>query len=570
MMDRLTVVVASWSGANREYLQETVESIKEQGIEPIVLMDDRVAGHKWDEAIETCTTEYLSLPHHDDVYLPGFFEAEVAYLDSHPECAAVFTMDYLIDGTGKRIGHNELPFPEQDSYDFAFIFAQMLERGNFLRCPSVMFRASMVKGMRYLTEECRTAGDTAMWFQVLAKHPIGIINKQLYKYRQQADSDTQKNVIGGLQLYDHYAALDYAAGLKPGLVPWAWPFVKAQKNKEREDKREENRLRELVKGACGFKFIVCHEPPDNAGTGILCADRCRRNNSGNDGEVSIFCLPNEQTYRVIERDEFPIHNGVVVLPLHPKRLGDAIAKHKPASVEIHHTLRWPADIVQYATHLHLHDSYLWCSTWHQVDSENKPCPGPTDERCLACVVPERAQETKDRLEIVRKHLPKRVYACSPWLAEHATRELGMPVKAYKWDIPPIPKFHAKKKVGYFGTFHPVKGIDVLMIAATKMPDVQFLLFTDPPDAMQWMFEGRKIIGYPNIVFMGRYLRSDLGVLANLVDVVVVPSRCESFGLVSREAAELGKKVVATNTGGMVGTVRPGDANDLIRALREAL
>lgn len=570
MNNRLTAVIMAWSGTNEVYLAETMDSIQAQGINPKVNKSEGLTATRWSDEIALCDTEYLSFPHHDDTYLPDFYKETIGYLDSHPECAAVFTMDYIIDGNGRRTGMNTLPFPERDSYDFEFIFNAMLNHGNFLRCPSVVFRTKMVKGMRY-PEECKTAADTAMWFQVLAKHPIGIINKQLYMYRQHAGSDTQKNVVGaGLQRFDHIDALEYGAKLKPLAVPWLWPFFRESQYAQREAMRDEIKGRSLVERASRVRFIVCHEAPENAGTGVLVSSRCRGFVSGDNDEVAVYVFPTQDAYRVVERNGLQLYKVYPVLPLHPQRFKEAIDKYKPDHIEFHHLLRWPDEYAQYADTVFLHDSYIWCATWHQVDSKNQPCSGSGIDKCSECVGFDRAEETRKRKETFKANLKGRVLANSSWLAGLAAKELGIEVGIHNWPVPEINRRDFKAKVGYFGSFSTVKGIDVIMVAATKMPDVLFVMFCEPPEQLKWMLDGRTVHGYPNILFCGAYVRGNMGSLVPLVDIVCVPSRCESWGLVKRECEMLGKKVVATDTGGLHGTVKPCDVNALVKAIREAI
>jgi glycosyltransferase involved in cell wall biosynthesis len=113
----------------------------------------------------------------------------------------------------------------------------------------------------------------------------------------------------------------------------------------------------------------------------------------------------------------------------------------------------------------------------------------------------------------------------------------------------------------------VKGIGVLFDAAARMPDAQFLLFSDVPPEL---LGGRKVYGFDNVVSMGGYRRSDMGVLSNLFDLAVVPSLCESWGLVKRELETLGCKVIATDAGGLGGNVRPNDPEALAEAIRRGL
>jgi glycosyltransferase involved in cell wall biosynthesis len=561
MKDRLRVVIATHKKRNEAFFKETVESIREQGIEPVIMSDDRKTAYKWDQAIEECDVEYLSLPHHDDIYRPGFFEAEVAYLDAHPECAAVFTLDKIIDEKGNVQRQTRLPFQEQDSYDFDFVLKNMMRHGNFLRCPSVMLRASMVKGMKYPDEGCGSAADTAMWFQILNKHPIGIINKPLYLYREHSASDTQKNVVGGgLAAYDHALALQYAANLRD--TDWRIHAAISQKLKERDDALVAEKTEEDGRP---LAFLLCHEPPYNAGTGILVAERVLRWDEGNSLSPRYVC-PAGGSGKFVSQ-------GVPVWTCHPNSFQDFIDEHRPRKIEYHHTLRWPLEILGVETdavkELYLHDSHLWCEMWHSFNPKTEEvCNEPAPEKCHECqgITPE---EFKRKNDYLRKVLPafSRVIANSAYTKKYADMYLGTDCVVEEPVVPELPYVRERVKVGYFGGFYPVKGVNVLLNAWRKVMWGTLYLFCDVPEQFR---DGRGIHGMDHVVCCGSYDRKHLPYLARLVDFAVVPSLNESFGLVKRELEMLGVPCLATDAGGLAGSIEAGNPGALAKAIQEEI
>src|SRR3990172_10098382 len=133
------------------------------------------------------------------------------------------------------------------------------------------------------------------------------------------------------------------------------------------------------------------------------------------------------------------------------------------------------------------------------------------------------------------------------------------------EVPELPIYRKRLRIGYFGGFYPVKGVQVLLDAMQKVRWGQLLMFCDVPADF---LKGRQLYGHDNVVVFGSYHRGNLPLLLNLVDVVVVPSINESFGLVRREVEMLGVPCIATDTGGLGGTVPPGDAEALARAIQE--
>jgi glycosyltransferase involved in cell wall biosynthesis len=116
-------------------------------------------------------------------------------------------------------------------------------------------------------------------------------------------------------------------------------------------------------------------------------------------------------------------------------------------------------------------------------------------------------------------------------------------------------------VAYIGTQDQRKGIDLLLRAipgvAREFPSAEFLIIgRDGGDSgseswRQWFldrFPG--IAGTGRVRFLGSVSKEALDELWRRIDVIVVPSRYESFGLVVIEAFARGKPVVVTDGGAL--------------------
>lgn len=534
-MNKVTAFIAAYSGTNKEWLEETVNSIRDQGIEPEVQHDEGITHQRWSKAIQECTTEYIHLAHHDDILLPDFYKETTAYLDSHPECAAVFTLDYIIDERGNRTGQTTLPFPPQDSYDFAFVLNNMIRHGNFLRCPTVVMRTSMVDKLSY--PECDSASDTAMWFNILHHAPIGIIPKHLMLYRKSSVSDTQKNIIGTLREFDHVRALRYAVSLRDALE---WDtyigYHKALHNMK--DAEDYHRVEALKKVSKHVTLIVAHEPPDNGGTGVIAADRVRKVNAGGDGRVAIYVYPSEE--RHIAEGWYA---GCPIIRCHPALLGNVAGKFRPHVIEFHHTLGWGDGILNIQTEarkeLYLHDLWMWRQHPHSDGSGQRIVPQVSGVQAI--------------------------YANGPYLQGEARKALGCSVGLFDMIELPQPAVY-KKRLAFFGGFHPTKGVGVLLQAMRRLLDYQLIMFSNVPKDLM---DGRRIYGHPNVFVMGGYRRDELPCLVGLADVVVVPSLFESYGLCAREVEAAGAKVLSTRTGGLPGNIEPGNTEALVEAILNA-
>ena len=536
-MSLVELVVATYPGGEK-HLKETMESLHEQegiGFKLDVVCDERYGPDKWNEGFDKCQSEFIAFPHHDDVYLPTWLSESVAALEANREAVACFSMDTFIDGNGRRLpGATSLPIPEKETYDYKDIINGVLRFGNFLRCETVVFRRSLVGDMRFGEPGTGTAVDTAFWFRLLSAHPIVILNRPLVRYRQHAEQDTQtqRQTNRGV---DHWDAMRYAASLRPQDVEWDNYISLCRAVKLNDDKKEENRVKEKTKSETRVRLVVVHEPPDNAGTGVVAAHRVREANKG-EGEIAYYVFPssggsvNEGWFR-----------GCPVVAVPPTLFPMVVKRFKPAAIEFHHTLNFGDEILTVETEakkeLYLHDRWMWSEHPHEEG---------------------KYRDTRKFLDGVK------VFGNSGWTCREAKEKLGVEVELFDPFIPlPESRMTFRKRIGFFGGFSTTKGVHVLLQAARKLPDVLFVLFTQPPEAM---LDGRRFYGHRNVVVMGFYARSDLHLLVHLVDAVVVPSVFESHGLVKREIESLGVPCISTRTGGMEGSIEANDVQALVEKI----
>ncbi len=145
---------------------------------------------------------------------------------------------------------------------------------------------------------------------------------------------------------------------------------------------------------------------------------------------------------------------------------------------------------------------------------------------------------------------------------------------------------------YVGRLEPLKGVDVLLRAASalrhRVPDLRVLIVggsqdaEDPATAAE-LRRLRAIVGEEGIgevvEFLGPMPHEWLPDLYRAADVCAVPSYYESCGLTALEALACGTPVVASRTGGLSVTVsdgvngylvRPGDHRELAARLGDVL
>ena len=130
-------------------------------------------------------------------------------------------------------------------------------------------------------------------------------------------------------------------------------------------------------------------------------------------------------------------------------------------------------------------------------------------------------------------------------------------------------------VAFVGRIDPIKGIDTLLAAAQHLQkDIGEQLVVlivggdldangEPVGALAKVAEEAQALGISgSIRLIGAQPQNRLPVVYGAADVVCVPSRYESFGLVAVEAMACGVPVVASRAGGLIYTVEDGETGFL--------
>jgi glycosyltransferase involved in cell wall biosynthesis len=217
----VSVLVPSYNGAS--YLREMLDSLLAQTYEclEIILLDDASTDGTAAIAAEYASRiSYLRQPtnlgiydnvnvgiarargdliatyHADDIYLPTMVEAQVAYLQQHPEVGAVFCSDIFIDADGREYARLSLP-PEvrgERPLDLGTVVNALLTYKNrFLVCPTAMVRASVYRDVGvYRQDRYRNTADLEMWLRIASRHPIAVLESHLMKYRHFHANSSQR------------------------------------------------------------------------------------------------------------------------------------------------------------------------------------------------------------------------------------------------------------------------------------------------------------------------------------------------------------------------------------------
>jgi L-malate glycosyltransferase len=116
----------------------------------------------------------------------------------------------------------------------------------------------------------------------------------------------------------------------------------------------------------------------------------------------------------------------------------------------------------------------------------------------------------------------------------------------------------EKMVVHVSNFRPVKRVrDVVRIfgrIAERIP-ARLVLIGDGPDRPEAAYEAQELGIGDRVVFLGK--QDSVAELLACADLMLLPSRSESFGLVALEAMAAGVPVVASDTGGLPEVIDSG-------------
>lgn len=139
---------------------------------------------------------YIARVDGDDYWLPDKLARQLAFLQEHPDCAAVYANAITVDAAGKRIGLFN------DVGDGRFDLPAMLRRGNFLNNSSVLFRAA---GKRAWLSVDKPQIDYRVHLWHARCGWLGHIGEPLAAYRV----NTQGSMVAGMN--DHVRELYWEA-----------------------------------------------------------------------------------------------------------------------------------------------------------------------------------------------------------------------------------------------------------------------------------------------------------------------------------------------------------------------
>jgi len=169
---------------------EVIQGIRDPRIKLYLFSENRGAALAVQNCLDYSSGEYLALLNSDDLFLPKKLENQVAFLEAHPETAAVFTQVQVIDEAGEDFRDSGHPYHrvfEQDNRSRHEWLRTFFYQGNCLCHPSVLTRREVYTVLSKPDPRLAQLGDFQRWIRVCLSREIHILPEKLVKFRIRND-----------------------------------------------------------------------------------------------------------------------------------------------------------------------------------------------------------------------------------------------------------------------------------------------------------------------------------------------------------------------------------------------
>lgn len=154
---------------------------------------------------------------------------------------------------------------------------------------------------------------------------------------------------------------------------------------------------------------------------------------------------------------------------------------------------------------------------------------------------------------------------APWLTPDGVTVIhnGIPVDRFRSAEPatlPVPE--GALTIGFVGRLAVEKGLPDLVAAWPMIRDAEpraHLVLVGDGSEREWL--ERDLGGDPRVRLLG--YRSDVPEILKALDIFVLPSHSEAFGIAAAEAMAAGRPVVATTVGGLTEVIQDGETGRLV-------
>ncbi len=151
----------------------------------LISRENRGLTRSLNEGLDLATADYVAIMNADDISLPDRLAKQAAFLDVHPQVAAVGTQTRLISGDRSLGPVTRLP----ESPDAVRAF---LPKASPLAHPSVMLRRPLVLAIGGYRPQMEPAEDYDLWLRLAEHHDLANLPDVLLEYRVHAGQSTAK------------------------------------------------------------------------------------------------------------------------------------------------------------------------------------------------------------------------------------------------------------------------------------------------------------------------------------------------------------------------------------------
>lgn len=193
----------------------------------------------WNRAASFVRTPYCCLAHVDDLYAPDYLERMMSALESRPQAGLAHCRARALDDDGNVVDSAIERYKERwwhrlanEHWSRAETYAALYE-GNFVACPSILYRTEALRAIGPFREDLDFAPDWELAFRVLlAGWNLAAVPDALLRYRRHGASVTAASTASMARYREELRICEWArtAGIAAGLLPPSRPRSRAARN----------------------------------------------------------------------------------------------------------------------------------------------------------------------------------------------------------------------------------------------------------------------------------------------------------------------------------------------------
>lgn len=168
----------------------TLDMLKEYGdrLKIISVEKQNGLGNVINIGIRASNGKYIARMDIDDVMYPTRIQEQVAYFESHPDCAALGGQIDIIDENSKITGHRGYALEDKDIKKNMFLFMPFAH-------PAVMLRKSAAEEVGLYPENMPKVEDVKFFFLLSTKGEFANLSTTVLKYRMTFTTESQSNMV---------------------------------------------------------------------------------------------------------------------------------------------------------------------------------------------------------------------------------------------------------------------------------------------------------------------------------------------------------------------------------------